>query len=125
MYRHLTLIMVFALTPFIPSQASDFVSGDKLATLIIGKTIHGTHLKKGFEFSVYFDKDGKTALRKKQNGDIVKTTYRFDGNTHCIFWKGKDRCAKVMDNGDGTYTRISSSGLKIVKWTKLDTGNKL
>lgn len=105
-------------------QAGDMVPGDKLSSLVMGKTIRAKHLKKGFEFSIYFDKDGKTAFRK-QGSDITQTTYRIDGNQHCIFWKGKDRCAQLLDNGDGTYSRVNKKGKQVVKWMKLEDGKKL
>lgn len=104
--------------------AENFVPADKLSGLIINKTVHAKHLKKGFEFSVYFDKDGKTAFRK-QGSDVTQTTYKIDGDKHCIFWKGKDRCAQILDNGDGTYTRVNKKGKQIVKWTRLEDGKKL
>ncbi|MDH5445091.1 MAG: hypothetical protein OEY52_06000 [Gammaproteobacteria bacterium] len=127
-YKHRLItifIMLSGITMFTQAHAGDFVTGDKLASLVINKTVRAKHLKKDFEFSIYFDKDGKTAFRKKRNGEIVKTTYRFDGNKHCLFWKGKDRCASIKDNGDGTYSRINDSGNEVVKWTKLEVGKNL
>lgn len=119
-----SVVSLLCLLLFGQAHADDYVSGDKLSSLVIGKTIRAKHLKKDFEFTVYFDTDGKTAYRK-QGGDITQTTYKFDGNKHCIHWKGKDRCAQILDNGDGTYTRVNKKGKQIVKWTKIESGKNL
>lgn len=104
--------------------AGDVLSIDKVKSLVIGNTVEASHLKKDFEFKVYFDLDGVTAYRK-QNGDIVKTTYKFEENKHCIYWKDKDRCANIVDNGDGTYNRVKPNGKSFVKWIKVVKGKVL
>ena len=103
------------------SSAEDFMDADAIKALVTGKTIHALHLKKDFEFKVFFDPDGETAYRS-QGGEVTETTYKFVGNKHCIYWKEKDRCANILDNGDGTYTRVNKKGKKIVKWTKFEDG---
>ena len=105
-------------------MAADFLKADKIKSLVSGKTIHAKHLKKGFTFTVFFDTDGKTAFRK-QAGKTTKTTYKIVGDTHCIFWKGSDRCANIIDNGNGTYSRVNVGGKKIVDWTKIENGKNL
>lgn len=110
--------------------SSHFASGpavlnaDKLKELIIGHTAFSVHLEKGFEFQVYFDADGKTAYRTHR-GDIVQTTYSFNGNQHCIYWKDKNRCASLLDNADGTFTRVTPNGKHAIKWTKVVPGKQL
>lgn len=52
----------------------------------------------------------------------METTYGFVGDQHCLLWKGKNRCAKVIDNGNGTYTRINNKGKPIIKWNKIVEG---
>ncbi len=103
--------------------AGQFLTGEKLKSTIIGKTFYAKHLKKGFEFKVYFDVDGQTAYRTTNSG-VSKTTYKFDGETHCIYWKGVDRCAKILDNGDGSYIRVSN-GVHMVSWFKVVQGKDL
>ena len=78
-------------------------------------------MKKDFEFKIYFA-DSSKALRTKKSGEIVETTHRIDGDKHCIHWRGKDRCAKIRNNGDGTYSRINKKGKEVVKWLKLESG---
>jgi len=106
------------------AYADEFLNADKIKALITGNTIEAKHLLKGFKFKVYFDNDGKTALRN-QKGNSQKTSYSFERNLHCIYWAGKDRCANIKDNGDGTYTRVMSNGKKVVKWTKITKGKTL
>jgi len=100
------------------------LSSDKIKSLIVGNTVVAKHLKKDFEFKVYFDVDGVTAYRA-QNGETIKTTYNFEENKHCINWKGSNRCATVLDNGDGTYTRVNANGKQVVKWTNVVKGKSL
>ena len=117
----LPLIILFGAKQVIAGEA---LSVDKVKSLIIGNTVYASHLKKDFEFKVYFDVDGVTAYRN-QDGDTVKTTYKFEGNRHCLYWKDKDRCANILDNGDGTYNRLNPNGKSFVKWNKVVKGKEL
>jgi len=117
--KYLCIALLFSFS--IHTSADEFLDADAVKALVTGKTIHAMHLKKDFEFKVYFDPDGKTAYRS-QHGETTKTTYEFRDNKHCIFWKEKNRCANILDNGDGTYTRVNKKGKKKVKWTKFEDG---
>ena len=122
-----TLFLLFSgllLTVGSVVNAEEFLSQDEVKNLVMGKTIHATHLKRDFDFIVYFDKDGKTAFRKQDN-ETTKTTYSIKDNKHCIFWNGEDRCANILKNEDGSYTRVTPNGRKVVKWLKFNEGNKL
>lgn len=101
--------------------AGEALDANAVRALFMGKTMHGKHLIRGFEFSTYFDKDGKTAIRN-QNGKSTQTTYSFKGNQHCLFWKGQDRCATIEKNSDGTYDRVSKAGKHIIEITKIVAG---
>ena len=107
-----------------PASAGNLLTAEQITGLVKGNTVHANHLKKGFNFSVYFDSDGKTAIRK-QNGEETETTYHIADDKHCIYWNGKDRCASVRDNGDGTYTRVNANGKDIVAWKKIVSGKDL
>ncbi len=120
LFLSLILFVVFS------ASAETYLSASKIKELISGNTIDAEHLKKGFSFKVFFDKDGKTAIRnQKGNSKTISYKYEGDKDKHCIHWAGKDRCAKILDNGDGTYTRINPKGKKIVKWTKINKGKTL
>lgn len=106
------------------AQAEDYMSADQIKSLIAGKTVYAEHLKRGFEFKVYFDSDGTTAIRQ-QKGETTTTTYSFKGDKHCIQWRGKNRCANISDNGDGSYSRINKRGKAVVKWIKVEDGKQL
>ena len=118
------MISLFLLTS--PAQAGevDYLSADQVKAIIAGKTVHAEHLKKGFDFKVYFDADGETAIRQQQ-GETTTTTYSFQGKKHCIKWRGRNRCAFIQDNGDGTYSRINRKGKAKVKWVKIVEGKDL
>jgi len=128
MKQYLALIKYFgiisALILSTQATAEDYMGADAVKALVVGSTIEAEHLKKDFEFKVYFSDDVKTAIRE-QGGDSTETTYEFKGDKHCIFWKEKNRCANILDNGDGTYTRVNKKGKKIVKWTKIIKGKHL
>lgn len=104
--------------------AGEKLSAEKVRSLVIGNTISAVHLYKDFEFKVYFDADGKTAYRE-QDGDTTKTTYKFEGSKHCIYWRGDDRCANIIMNDDGSYDRVNGSGDRVVKWKKVVRGKQL
>jgi len=104
--------------------ADEFMSEEAIKSLLIGNTVHATHLKKEFDFKVHFSDDGKTAIRE-QHGDATETTYEFKGNKHCIFWKDKNRCANIIDNGDGSYFRVNKKGKKKIKWNKVTKGKDM
>lgn len=120
------LIRILFCLLFVVSQtvlADDYMGADKIKDLISGKTIYAKHLKRNFTFKVFFDVDGETALRT-DFGKTKKTKYEFKGNKHCIYWKGKNRCANILDNGDGTYTRVNKKGKKMIMWTKIIEGKE-
>jgi len=100
--------------------AGEKLNASKVKTVVVGKTFYAKHLVKGIKFKVYFDADGKTAYRTTKEG-VVKTTYKFEGNKHCIEWQGKTHCSVIVDNGDGTYARLNN-GKPVVEWYKVVEG---
>lgn len=107
------------------TMAGKTLSKDEINALVTGKTIESKHLVRDFSFKVYFDTDGETAYRALPNGNIKQTSYSINGNKHCLFWKGKNRCATIEDNGDGTYYRLTPDGRKIIKWLSVTDGKNL
>ena len=107
------------------SYAETVLNAEEVSALIVGKTVNAHHLVKGHDFKVYFSPDGETAYRTTKKG-VKETTYviQEDGR-HCIFLKGRDRCAKIINNGDGTYSRLNKSGEKKVLWKSFDQGNTI
>lgn len=69
-------LMIVALVLTVSSSfqafAGETLSADQVKSLIAGKTIHGKHLKKGFNFSAYFAKDGSMIRKWK------KETYKME-----------------------------------------------
>lgn len=115
----LSTILLFAAPVF----AEEYMTTEKIKSVVFGKTFYAKHLIKDFKFKVFFDVDGVTAYRTKE-AEVIKTTYKFDGNKHCIFWRGNDRCANILDNGNGTYTRVKN-GKHMVDWYKVVQGKDL
>ncbi len=108
----------------IPAHAENFLTDAQIESLVKGKTVSAKHLKKGFSFKVYFDDGSETAYRT-DGDEIVETRYRIEGGRHCIHWKNKDRCARIRDNGDGSYTRVNQKGRDVVLWTGFVDGKEL
>lgn len=123
-YTSFASIIAAMLLVLSPVMAGENMSADQIKALIAGKSMHAEHMIKDFEFDLYFDADGETAHRS-QGGDTTKTTYKFKGDKHCIFWKGANRCAFIRDNGDGTYSRVNGRDKEIIKWSNIVDGNKL
>ena len=122
-------LLSLALTVTLPlvattANAESMLNADQVKKLVTGKTIQAKHNIKGFKFSVYFDKDNKTAFRK-QKGNTTKTSYMFKGNKHCIHWNGQNHCANIRANKDGTWSRINPNGKAIVTWSNISDGKAL
>ena len=126
MKKLLSLALIGCLPLVVTSTfaADTMLNAEQIKTLVTGKTITAKHNLKGFQFTVFFDKDSKTAFRK-QKGSTTKTTYSMKGNKHCILWNGKDRCANIRDNKDGTYSRVNPKGKAVVTWSKITDGKNL
>ena len=104
--------------------AEKYLTADEVQAQVVGNAMHAKHLFRDFDFTVYFDANGQTAYRR-QHGTTTKTFYKFKGDKHCIFWMDADRCANILDNGDGTYTRVNKGGKKVVKWVRVVEGKDL
>lgn len=122
----LFITFVFAVVSSFQVHAGGTLSADEIKTLIIGKTIHAKHLKKGFNFSAYFAKDG-SMIRKWKNGKLQDGKYFFKGDLHCINMGGNDKCGAMEDNGDGTYKRLKNGNKDkhFITWTKIVEGKDL
>ena len=123
-----TKLVATPLTMVFLMAASSVFAGEKLddakiKALITGKTVHGENTKRNTKFMIYFDKDGKTAIRKGPKKTRT-AQYSIKNNMQCFQRKKKERCASIQDNGDGTYSRINNKGKSIVKWTKVEDGKK-
>lgn len=118
--------LLFGFLFFVSVQlhAGEELNAEDVKSLVVGNTISATHLLKDFDFKVFFDADGKTAIRS-QGGDTTKTKYSFEGNKHCLKWKGKNRCANIVKNDDGTYSRVNKKGKSVVQWNEIVKGNQL
>jgi len=100
----------------IPAQAGE-LSADQLKELVSGKTLFVENPKNGKSWQMYHDPDGTTY---KSDGNEGKWNITDDGK-HCNTGVPL-KCAKVVDNGDGTYNRLKPNGSTAVVWTKIVDG---
>ena len=126
MNKRLLSIALVAGLPLVATAANaeSILNANQVKKLVTGKTIQAKHNLEGFKFSVYFDKDNKTAFRK-QKGSTTKINYMFKGDKHCTQWKDQIRCANIRANKDGTWSRINSSGKTVITWSSISDGKKL
>jgi hypothetical protein len=120
----LTLIVTFGVSW--QAQAGKVLSPDEIKALITGNTVHAEHLKKGFNFSVYFNEDG-SVIRKWKNDKLQDGKWFFKDNLHCINVGGGDKCASIEDNGDGSYKRLKNgkSNKHFITWKSIANGKDL
>jgi hypothetical protein len=97
--------------------AGKALNTDEVKALVTGKTADAEHLLRGFKFKAYFNPNGDLT-QLKENGDTVEGTWQVDAEgLHCVDFGAGDRCATVVDNGDGTWSRVNKNGKPVVKWT--------
>lgn len=106
------------------ANAGNVLSADEIKALIVGKTVHAKHEKKGFTFSAYFNEDG-SLIRKWKDGELQNGKYFFKDNMHCINVDDGDKCATMEANGDGTYKRLKNGKKHVITWQKLVDGKDL
>lgn len=103
-----------------PAFAQKMLDGDEVKKLIAGKTVHITHAKSGKQWRSYFAEDGKAFL---DNSGQEESWEIDDKGRHCNTGVPL-MCAKIRDNGDGTYSRMKPNGEAAVTWTKIEDGKK-
>lgn len=101
------------------AQAGETLDADAVRKLITGNTVHGLS-PTGVTQKNYFGPDGKTI---RQTGDkIVEGSWSVnDDGTQCV--KGMPGgCAKIVDNGNGTYDRVTDTDGIRLRWTSVVKG---
>lgn len=101
-----------------PVQAGKTLSGDEIKALISGKTVYVTLNANGAKWKSYFAADGSALLSNSSD----KQEWRIDENgRHCNTGVPL-ACAPIVDNGDGTFSRVKPDGSVAVTWTKIVDG---
>lgn len=118
--KYLISLLLFSLSQM--TMAGDTLSGDKIKTLISGKTLSAEHIK-GFKFKVYFD--GKGHYVRNKDGNITEGTFTIKDSQHCVNVGGNDKCATIVDNGDGTYKRMKNGKKHFITWSNITAGKHL
>lgn len=119
----LTALVLVAAIAAPATQAGDRLSSAEIKELITDKTVSATHLKKNFDFRIYFSGDG-TAVRLK-DGSVKESPYEITtDNEHCVtsVIRNKRKCAYIEANGDGTYDRVLSNGKHVIRWSEFEAG---
>jgi len=102
--------------------AAKTLNADEVKALITGKTADAEQLIKGFKFKVYFNPNGDLN-QLKEDGNKVDGSWQVDAQgQHCVNFGAGDQCATVVDNGDGSWTRINMAGKPVVNWKNFVDG---
>ena len=111
--------------------AENFMLAPDVKLALSGKTCSGEHLRKDFNFKVYFSPDG-VVQQVKRNGDKQKGNWSvLDNGKRCLEWDGSDirKCFPVRDNGDESYTLVKVKGngdiRELILWRHCMQGNTL
>jgi len=100
------------------------MSADEVKKLIVGNTAHSTHTVRGKLMKNYFGPNG--TLVRSVGGKVRKGSYNINGDgTQCVKMGKADNCAKIVDNGDGTYNRVYLDGRVPLKWEKIVKGKDI
>lgn len=102
--------------------AARTLSAAELKALISDKTVLVTRLKDGAQWRVYFGPDGKQITKGDRNSE--GDWWIAEDGKHCNA-EGMLKCASIVDNGDGTYSRMKEDGQPLVSWSEFSSGNKL
>jgi len=105
------------------TMAAGTLSGEEVKKLIVGNTAHGV-APSGKPMKNYFDPSG--TLVRSVGGKVIEGSYSIsDDGTQCIKVGKADTCAKIANNGDGTYHRVDGEGKVLLKWEKIVPGKDL
>lgn len=89
--------------PLSASQPHQNGGASDFHKLLSGKTVTGTHVRRGFGFKLYFDPNG-ILIQKKANGKKKVGRWSIDNNgRQCFIWNNKTGCGKLVRNADGSY----------------------
>ncbi len=95
----------------------------ELTKLITGNTLVGSHLIKNHKFHMYMKKDGTHV--EKRNGTILPGKWSVNPKGKlCWSYDIKDKtwCRWILNNGDGTYTKVKGKHKKVRQF-KVVSGN--
>jgi hypothetical protein len=109
---------LFAIAQVQAVYASKKMSGDEIKALLTNKTVSVALVGKNIKWRQYFGPDGKS---NRDNGETSE--WSVEGDKHCNT-AAMLKCAAVVDNGDGTYSRMKPNGEATVKWTNIVEGKQ-
>ena len=111
--------------------AEEFMPATDVKLALSGKTCSGEHVRKNFNFKVYFSEDG-VVQQVKENGDKRKGKWSvLDNGKRCLEWDESDvrKCFHIRDNGDESYTLLKVKGngdiRELILWSNCTQGNAL
>ena len=134
MKKQIATILCAGLSLFLMNSsviAEEFMQATDVKLALSGKTCSGEHLRKDFNFKVYFSPDG-VVQQVKGNGDKQNGNWSvLDNGKRCLEWDGSDirKCFPVRDNGDESYTLVKVKGngdiRELIHWKNCTQGNIL
>ena len=101
------------------ARSQQVLSAAELEAVMVGNTVRFHNLVTSWRAMVYFDSDG-TALVGDEH-ILLSGTWRINADgTHCVAVGGRQSCARVQSNGDGTYA--IGSGKPAMTWLEVIKG---
>lgn len=80
---------------------------DAVQALFSSKAAKGTNLKTQLSYKVYFAPGGPLTIVMNHPSTRAGSWHVRDDDSHCgIVGSGDERCGRVRDNGDATYTKV-------------------
>ncbi len=113
-----------------PTLAGDYLDGDQLKHVFCNKTFDGQNHKSGWTFKNYYNADCDRIDVKYLTGDRADDTRTmamriYANGDHCVIKKGKERCGKWKDMGNGVYHKFSGrTGKHIITAQSLVEGKQ-
>lgn len=116
-----TVTLVFASLMLFSAwaHAEDALDADAVKKLITGNTVDGLATN-GNTQQNYFAPDG-TTIRKVGDKLIEGTWSVKNDGMQCVTGM-PGGCAKIINNGDGTYDRIAPNGQVLLRWVAVTKG---
>jgi hypothetical protein len=100
----------------------DYLGAEEVRALILGRTVE-VRDETGAVARVYFSADGRR-LALQGNEEYALPWRILPDGTHCVTDTAEDNCARIIRNGDGTYTR-HRDGAPSYRWMKFLPGKAL
>ena len=100
--------------------AADLMTGEQIKSVVSGNTVTWEHMFKSKSGKSYYSEDG--TLTGVMNGSSRKGTWKVEGNQICVSW---GNCREMESDGEGGYYKVKNGTKRVVRYTRVEDGNKL